>query len=395
MTFARRWTTLMNPSPSMKRTLGSVAVALLLSAGAAVGQQAQPGTGVGEFQWRPQPGARPTPPDRPVTPPRYQPPSGGQPFRDGFEPQPFRRPVDQIPGLIPTVPINRPVPRPPICRPPRRSTVIDPRIPSDIVSVPGYDDLLGPVVTEGSGLTVGGSYRSDQWRLYGRLSLANRTQREWNRRRYIAENGRYGPRDHGSDLGTSFINDTVVRIGDVTEYPGRVENPARRMRAQQIAAAMESAATSTTPAEPIELALWAMEDAKPVEAVKHYRTHLNATPDDAAAMRQFAVGLIEAGRLEDGVAMMRSAYRVDPSLADLPMTLDELGVDRSRLRNVLTRTVAFAHRSKSASAWLSVAVIMQAEGRPAQAAKMLDRAEKEGLDRDTASVLRASLERIP
>lgn len=126
-------------------------------------------------------------------------------------------------------------------------------------------------------------------------------------------------------------------------------------------------------------------------AVSEFRSHVKENPSDTQALRALALALIADNQLEDGAAVMRSAYRIDPALATQPIRFGEMGLGETRLRGLLVKSVGFAHRVNSASAWLTVAAIMQAENREALALDMLARADKAGLDRDISDRLRAEL----
>ena len=126
------------------------------------------------------------------------------------------------------------------------------------------------------------------------------------------------------------------------------------------------------------------------DAVNKYRAHVNKNPDDFAVAAELATALIADGRLDDGIAMMRLAYGSDPGLAFQPIS-DRVMIGQRTWRKLVVRTVRHAHRGSSASAWLTVAVLMQAEGRPGVARRMIERAERAGLDQSIVSSLVAVL----
>ncbi|HYE03008.1 MAG TPA: hypothetical protein VD963_07210, partial [Phycisphaerales bacterium] len=68
-----------------------------------------------------------------------------------------------------------------------------------------------------------------------------------------------------------------------------------------------------------------------------------------------------------------------PSLAWTPVDPLALPGGAAGMRRRVESAVGHANRVKSASAWLTVATLMQSEGRDALAAKMLDRARAAGL----------------
>src|SRR5690606_16092175 len=98
-----------------------------------------------------------------------------------------------------------------------------------------------------------------------------------------------------------------------------------------------------------------------------YRDHLTANADDGDAMRRLGVALVMDRKVKEGVAMLALAYEKDPSLARRPMTADLLPGGERDLHEVLLAVVPFANRMKSASGYLAVTVIMQAQNRDALA----------------------------
>lgn len=130
----------------------------------------------------------------------------------------------------------------------------------------------------------------------------------------------------------------------------------------------------------VERAGLLMRAGEPEAAVAAYREHLEKSPDDASAMRSLAVALLAAKDPQVAAAVMALAYRTDPSLAERPIDALALPEGFRDLRKLVQRASVYANKSGGASAWLSLAVLMQGEGRPELAARMIDRAAKAGLD---------------
>ncbi len=128
-------------------------------------------------------------------------------------------------------------------------------------------------------------------------------------------------------------------------------------------------------------------------AIALYREHLEADPEDMGAVRGLGVALLAADRPEDAIATIRYAYVTDPSLANDPMGTWIGGDDVREVRALVNRAVRHANRVESASAWLTVAVLMQAEGRVGPGEKMLERAAELGLDLEVARAMRGALTR--
>lgn len=135
------------------------------------------------------------------------------------------------------------------------------------------------------------------------------------------------------------------------------------------------------PATPAEWGRWFLARGDNAQAIARLSEAISADDADAGSQRALALALLREGRLAEGVAMMRSAYENDPSLARDPISADALGQRGERELALLVRRVAlYANRVDSASAWLSEAVLMQAQGRDAHARRMIERALESGLD---------------
>lgn len=128
----------------------------------------------------------------------------------------------------------------------------------------------------------------------------------------------------------------------------------------------------------------------PEEAIALYRKALEEDPGDTRAVRALGVALLAANRPEDAAATIRYAYVTDPGLAREPLGAWISGDSPRKLRHLLTGMVRHAHSTGSASSWLVVAVLMQAEGRNREALGILDRAA--GLEEEVARAMRGALE---
>lgn len=121
------------------------------------------------------------------------------------------------------------------------------------------------------------------------------------------------------------------------------------------------------------------------DAIKLFKEHLKTTADDTTASRQLSIALVESKDLDAGISLLRELYRKDPTLAEKPYVGADCGQDSTRLRDMVAKLSAHAHKSGSPSAWLGVVVLMQADGRAAQAAKMLEKAKAAGLETEVVS----------
>ncbi len=94
----------------------------------------------------------------------------------------------------------------------------------------------------------------------------------------------------------------------------------------------------------------------------------------------------------DNVGMLRQAYRTDPNLAAEPIVASDLGIDDAELRRLASGTVLYAHRADSGSAWLSVATLLQAQGKRQAAREMVAKAEKKGVEAEIVAPMKAALQ---
>lgn len=145
------------------------------------------------------------------------------------------------------------------------------------------------------------------------------------------------------------------------------------------------------PLAAIEVARLEMSLGNPGVAIEAYRAHLSSYPEDWYALRELGIAMIRDGQRGDGVAMIGYAHSQDPLLAYDGVPVELFEGDARLMRDVLVSVVGWAHRNPSSSAWLTVAVIMQSEGRHKPALKMIDRAQDHGLGFEVAEQMRSAL----
>lgn len=141
---------------------------------------------------------------------------------------------------------------------------------------------------------------------------------------------------------------------------------------------------------PLERAALLLQTGESNQAVTAYQAYLKSNPRDSAATRALGLSLIDLGQVTEGVALIGMAYRSDATLALSPLSDDVYG-RASRFRSNLGRISNYANREKSASAWLTLAVLMQAEGRDDRAATMITRAQEAGLEDQVVQEMRNAL----
>ena len=143
---------------------------------------------------------------------------------------------------------------------------------------------------------------------------------------------------------------------------------------------MASSVAPVVPETTLSRADFAFEEDEPKKAVELYREHLGTAPEDVGAKLRMALSMIESGDAADGASLLHAMYQSDPSLADVSLSVLTQEWSAKRSRAIVNRSVTHANRAGSASAWMAVAVLMEAEGRPALASKMVERARGAGLD---------------
>ncbi|QYK48493.1 MAG: hypothetical protein KF838_01245 [Phycisphaeraceae bacterium] len=128
------------------------------------------------------------------------------------------------------------------------------------------------------------------------------------------------------------------------------------------------------------------------EAAALYEAHLKQNADEAlGAMVRHGLALIESGRVSEGIAVVYQAYESDHGLADNSLRLAIPEWSEHRIRTMVSRVVGHANRNQSASSWLVVALLMEAEGRASLANQMLDRSVGFGLDQSLGMRVRGMI----
>ncbi len=252
-----------------------------------------------------------------------------------------------------------------------------------------HDPRIG-VITSGSGLTVNGSFEDDNFRLRFHLGSP-----------FILDDYRHGRRRHdhhhphhgnvfafpawGYYGGTYYdwnAYDTVY--GSYAAYdPSLYYAPIQPQVPSPVT-------IPTTPATDLERADALLAAGVPEQAIAAYKAHLNDNPGDAYAMRGLGLALIADAQFQDGVAMVAMAYKTDPALAADPIPAELFGTSAA-LRTMVERVSIFSNRSRLPSAWLTLAALMQAEGRTQLAVRMIERARQAGLEAGLAQQMQAAL----
>lgn len=242
------------------------------------------------------------------------------------------------------------------------------------------------VVTTGSGLSINGSYSddnlklgihigSDPWRLLPRPPYHCHPQYP-----YVNWYPAFGYYD---DYRSYFGNRYGTIYGNYSPLDPAMSAPPAPLPAPQT--------DTPTPSTDRELGDTYLQAGDPDAAIRAYNAHLRQYPGDENAMRGLGLALLEARKTPEGVAILAAAYRANPALADDPLPVDIYARGADTFRRNLQRVSVYANRVNSASAWLVLAAMMQAEGRPIPARSMMERAKKAGLEPAVADRMTAAL----
>jgi len=245
------------------------------------------------------------------------------------------------------------------------------------------------IVNQGASLIVNGRYADDRLKVgVGLNSGSTTSRRSFDNRSYAGDDSIVVIRD-GGGLGNNAIDARPYR-----QAPRTGVNDARATQPDGAMGGMgRDAADDRVPEPPtsLELGTLLLRAERPDEAAVELRKHLKDQPGDTEAMRTLAIALMEDRQLDDAAGVMRLAYRTDPKLGQDPMSARNLGYTAREFRELVTQMVEHAHRTESASAWMTVAALMQTEGRDELAKAMLERAMASGLEAEIADSLRLGL----
>lgn len=266
-------------------------------------------------------------------------------------------------------------------------------VPNSGVNFPGPVPVRG-VVTEGTYLN--GSYDGGNLALQfhlgsGATLLPDGTvlyPRTAHTTRYLLQNGRYGDGYYWYDPYWYYDSGRYWSTRPIDGVLTRQVDPTLLVRPQptpQPAAAPVPELTS------LEKAHKYLADDEAEKAIEAFRDHLKEDPEDMDAVRGLGLAMLDAGRMSDGTALIALAYHTDALLARTPVDLDELGLGARRYDRLLTRVLGYAKRTDANAAHLAGVLLLQAEGKVAGATRVLDRAERAGLEEDVVDAFRREL----
>lgn len=336
-------------------------------------------------------------------------------------------PLERDGSLLPPAPTGRPASRP--VRHPAYRYVhpgVEDRSPSGSPSYsPGDVSVKHPVrvhhartrvYSHGSGLVVNGGFDSDSFRVGFHIGSGITSELAYKfGSRHLGRVSsfcypyvRYGSSRHSYKypqrycVSYPYYGYTYDYYRPLLGYPTAGVDPFV-LTGQQFEQDLTSPQPQAAPLTTLEEARRAYKNGDGAEAIKLFRRHLDVAPDDGEtgvggvesedteAMRLLSLAFLDEREMTRSIAMMAHAYSTDPALASRPIDPASLPGDRLDMRRRVTDAVAYAHEVKSASAWLMVAVLMQAEGRDGVALKMLERGIDLGLDERVADELAVEL----
>lgn len=232
---------------------------------------------------------------------------------------------------------------------------------------------------DGHGGGIHGSYKGDHWRFKFHLGHDHHLHHDhhhdlfwWRYPFYAYTLGAYWYDDYRYPLSPYWdYNDDFISGWAVQDY-------------QQAQAEAEYRREQFEAMTPVEKGDVKLSEGDAQAAIGYYVQHLDVEKDDALAARSLALALIDAGRIDQGAATMLLAYEKNPSvLANQPIRPSQVAGGVREFRKLMTDAVQYANRTKLASAWLSAAVLAQAEGRKDVAANLVAKAKQAGLSGET------------
>lgn len=243
-------------------------------------------------------------------------------------------------------------------------------------------------VSGGSGLTVGGVFTNDRWKIGFRIGSPVACVTNICGPTFV-------PPVCISPL-WGWTNTWGAYWGSYYPYamgPNTYGNDPRLWKSSEPVQTQPVAqpAAPAEPPTPLEVGKAALAEKQPRVAIAAFRRDIAERGSSPDTLRFLAIALVENKQLEDASAVMAAAYRLDTLLASIPIDLSGLGYSQREFRDLTTRCVHQANRLGTASSWLLVASLMQAEGRNEPAQRAIEKAAKYGLDSGLVDVFSESL----
>lgn len=137
--------------------------------------------------------------------------------------------------------------------------------------------------------------------------------------------------------------------------------------------------------------LLAMSEGRAQDAITILTALAIREPADADVLRRLAVAHAASGNVKGAAQTMMRAYTLDAGLCTSPMNAKSYGLSATRWRRLILDTVSTGHKSNRPDLWFLAATLMQAEGRPGPAKRMMDRAIDSGIEGDLGRRMQAAL----
>lgn len=189
-------------------------------------------------------------------------------------------------------------------------------------------------------------------------------------------------RYYGPVYGSGWVNYDPTMF-----YPASITDPAQ-------AADSMSAQDAEVAVDPlVELAAARMHNGNYDSAAKVLREYTRSNPDDAGAWRWLAMALAADRQTKEATYTFLRAYELNDSMAELPLEYEAMGFTEGDLREMTGRVLTFARNTKSASAYLMAAVLMDTRGLDAQSKKLIAEARASGLDATLADRVQSGFAR--
>lgn len=156
-------------------------------------------------------------------------------------------------------------------------------------------------------------------------------------------------------------------------YPDSVTNESAPVQASDVAAVEQADRL-------VAVATDLLQNGRYDDAIVVLREYTRREPKDAGAWRWLGMALLADRQTKEACYAFLRAYETNESLSDLPLEYEAMGLSKSDLRSMTGPLLTYAKVSKSASAYLLAAVIMDARGLDDQATRLLTEAKSAGLD---------------
>lgn len=142
----------------------------------------------------------------------------------------------------------------------------------------------------------------------------------------------------------------------------------------------ESSADDAPALPPRDRALALARERDWAGAAEALAEHASRDPKDFDSARDWALLLVLAGDCRAASGVMHRAYQGDPTLAQKPARLSDLGLGMAEAQELTRAVMAWAERERTPAAYLTATAVAQARQNPIAVRRLLERGERAGLD---------------